>query len=61
MAIDVIKPKMGECFTEGTFLEWKKNIGENFDTKKNTSKNVITDSTFKNNNGSKRTNSDHHK
>ena len=28
MAIDVIMPKMGESITEGTILEWKKNIGD---------------------------------
>ena len=26
MNIDVIMPKMGESITEGTILEWKKNI-----------------------------------
>ena len=28
MAIDVIMPKMGESITEGTILEWKKQIGD---------------------------------
>ena len=28
MAMDVIMPKMGESITEGTVLEWKKNIGD---------------------------------
>ena len=28
MATDVIMPKMGESITEGTVLEWKKNIGD---------------------------------
>ena len=28
MAIDVIMPKLGESITEGTILEWKKNIGD---------------------------------
>ena len=28
MNIDVIMPKMGESITEGTILEWKKNIGD---------------------------------
>ncbi|MAP67135.1 MAG: hypothetical protein CMF80_05480 [Candidatus Marinimicrobia bacterium] len=28
MNIDVIMPKMGESITEGTILEWKKNVGE---------------------------------
>ena len=28
MAIDVVMPKMGESITEGTVLEWKKNIGD---------------------------------
>ena len=26
--IDVVMPKMGESITEGTVLEWKKNIGD---------------------------------
>ena len=29
MATDVIMPKLGESITEGTILEWKKNIGDN--------------------------------
>ena len=28
MIIDVVMPKMGESITEGTILEWKKNIGD---------------------------------
>ena len=28
MAIDVVMPKMGESITEGTILEWKKNVGD---------------------------------
>ena len=28
MAMDVIMPKMGESITEGTVVEWKKNIGD---------------------------------
>ncbi len=28
MAVDVIMPKMGESITEGTILEWKKNVGD---------------------------------
>ena len=31
MAIDVIMPKLGESITEGTILEWKKNIGDMID------------------------------
>jgi len=31
MPIDVIMPKLGESITEGTILEWKKNIGDNID------------------------------
>ncbi|MDP6569692.1 MAG: biotin/lipoyl-containing protein, partial [Candidatus Marinimicrobia bacterium] len=31
MAVDVIMPKMGESITEGTVLEWKKNIGESIE------------------------------
>lgn len=31
MSIDVIMPKLGESITEGTILEWKKNIGDNID------------------------------
>ena len=26
MAVDVIMPKLGESITEGTIIEWKKNI-----------------------------------
>ena len=29
--VDVVMPKMGESITEGTILEWKKNIGESID------------------------------
>ena len=28
MIIDIVMPKMGESITEGTILEWKKEIGE---------------------------------
>ena len=28
MATDVIMPKLGESITEGTILEWKKNVGD---------------------------------
>lgn len=28
MIIDVVMPKMGESITEGTILEWRKNVGE---------------------------------
>ena len=28
MAIDIIMPKMGESITEGTIVEWKKEIGD---------------------------------
>ena len=28
MVIDIVMPKMGESITEGTILEWKKEIGE---------------------------------
>ena len=28
MLVDIIMPKMGESITEGTILEWKKNIGD---------------------------------
>ena len=28
MAMDVIMPKMGESITEGTVIEWKKDIGD---------------------------------
>ena len=31
MAIDVIMPKLGESITEGTILEWKKNLGDMID------------------------------
>ena len=31
MIIDVIMPKMGESITEGTILEWYKEVGENID------------------------------
>ena len=27
--IDVVMPKMGESITEGTILEWKKQLGDN--------------------------------
>ena len=28
MIVDVLMPKMGESITEGTIVEWKKNVGE---------------------------------
>ena len=28
MIIDVVTPKMGESITEGTILEWKKQVGD---------------------------------
>ena len=28
MIIDIVMPKMGESITEGTILEWKKEIGD---------------------------------
>ena len=28
MSADVIMPKLGESITEGTILEWKKNVGD---------------------------------
>ena len=28
MIVDILMPKMGESITEGTIVEWKKNIGE---------------------------------
>ena len=28
MIIDVVMPKMGESITEGTILEWRKNVGD---------------------------------
>tara|TARA_B110000438_G_scaffold286783_1_gene318368 strand:- start:751 stop:2019 length:1269 start_codon:yes stop_codon:yes gene_type:complete len=28
MSVDVIMPKLGESITEGTILEWKKNVGD---------------------------------
>ena len=28
MIIDVVMPKMGESITEGTILEWKKQVGD---------------------------------
>ena len=28
MAIEIIMPKMGESITEGTIIEWKKNLGD---------------------------------
>ena len=31
MSIDVVMPKLGESITEGTILEWKKNVGDNID------------------------------
>ena len=31
MAVDVIMPKLGESITEGTILEWKKNVGDTID------------------------------
>ena len=31
MTTDVIMPKLGESITEGTILEWKKNIGDSIE------------------------------
>ena len=31
MIIDVIMPKMGESITEGTIIEWRKNVGDTVD------------------------------
>ena len=31
MIVDVIMPKMGESITEGTVLEWKKNVGDSIE------------------------------
>ena len=31
MIIDVVMPKMGESITEGTILEWYKEIGESIE------------------------------
>ena len=31
MAIDVVMPKMGESITEGTIIEWKKNVGDSIE------------------------------
>ena len=31
MSIDVVMPKLGESITEGTILEWKKNVGDSID------------------------------
>ena len=28
MIVDILMPKMGESITEGTIVEWKKNVGE---------------------------------
>ena len=28
MIIDVIMPKMGESITEGTIIEWRKQVGD---------------------------------
>ena len=28
MIVDVLMPKMGESITEGTIVEWKKNVGD---------------------------------
>ena len=28
MSVDVLMPKLGESITEGTILEWKKNVGD---------------------------------
>ena len=32
MVVDVVMPKMGESITEGTILEWRKNVGEKIET-----------------------------
>ena len=31
MLVDVIMPKMGESITEGTIIEWRKNVGDSVD------------------------------
>ena len=31
MIVDILMPKMGESITEGTIVEWKKNVGEMID------------------------------
>ena len=31
MIIDIVMPKMGESITEGTILEWHKEIGESIE------------------------------
>ena len=31
MSVDVLMPKLGESITEGTILEWKKEIGESIE------------------------------
>ncbi len=31
MIIDIVMPKMGESLTEGTVLEWKKQVGESIE------------------------------
>ena len=28
MIVEIVMPKMGESITEGTILEWKKNVGD---------------------------------
>ena len=28
MIVDILMPKMGESITEGTIVEWKKNVGD---------------------------------
>ena len=28
MIIDIVMPKMGESITEGTILEWRKEVGD---------------------------------
>ena len=32
MLVDIIMPKMGESITEGTILEWRKQVGESIET-----------------------------
>ena len=31
MLVDIIMPKMGESITEGTIIEWRKNVGDAVD------------------------------
>ena len=31
MLVDIIMPKMGESITEGTIIEWRKNVGDSLE------------------------------